>query len=53
MAVEVRQTSDRVVVSLSGLDRIFALKGRLDIPKPRIIAVEVLERRKVPYESKS
>jgi hypothetical protein len=39
---------DLVVVSLSGLDRLFAFKGRLDIPKSYITTIDVMPRKAVP-----
>jgi hypothetical protein len=33
---------------MSGLDRLFALKGRLDVPKSHITKVKVMERKAVP-----
>ena len=48
MAIRLRWSGDLVVVSLSGLDRLFAIKGRLDIPKSHITGVEVMPRKAVP-----
>jgi hypothetical protein len=48
MAIRLQLSGDVVVVSLSGLDRLFALKGRLDIPKSHITGVEVMPRKAVP-----
>jgi hypothetical protein len=48
MSIRVSCSSDAVVVSLTGLDRLFALKTRLDIPESRIASVEVMSRTSVP-----
>lgn len=48
MAIDIEARSDVAVVSLTGKDRVFALKGRLNIPADKIRSVEVLPRREVP-----
>jgi hypothetical protein len=48
MAVDVEVSSDLVVITLTGKDRLFALKGSLKIPAEKIQSVEVLPRRGVP-----
>lgn len=48
MAVEKLVLNDMLKVRLTGFDRLFALKGRLDVPLGSIERVEVLERRAVP-----
>lgn len=48
MAIDVEVGSDLVVVTLTGKDRVLALKGSLKIPAAKIRSVEVLPRREVP-----
>ena len=48
MAIRLQPEGDVVVVSLTGLNRIFAIKGRLDITKSHITSVEVMPRKAVP-----
>jgi hypothetical protein len=48
MAIRLQLERDLVVVSLSGLARVLAVKGRLDIPRSRITSVEVMPRKDVP-----
>ena len=48
MSIRIRLSGDLVVVSLSGLAQLFALKGRLDIPTGHIMSVEVMSRTDVP-----
>lgn len=47
MAVDVEVGSDLVVITLTGKDRLFALKGSLKIPTEKIRSVEVLPKREV------
>ncbi|MEX1037847.1 MAG: hypothetical protein WDZ96_03210 [Acidimicrobiia bacterium] len=48
MAIEIDVSGDLVVVTLTGKDRIFALKSSLGIPAKKIRSVEVLPRKEVP-----
>ena len=48
MAIRLASKGDLIVVSLSGVDRIFALRGRLDIPRSHVTTVEVMPRISVP-----
>jgi hypothetical protein len=48
MAIRLQPRGDVVMVSLTGLNRLFALKGRLDIPKGHITSVDVMPRKSVP-----
>lgn len=49
MAIHVSVGSDIVEVGLSGWDRVFALKSRLDIPRDRITGVSVVDRSEVGW----
>ena len=48
MAIDIATSGDVVVVNLTGKDRVFALKGGLEIPADKITSVEVLPRREIP-----
>lgn len=48
MAIDIEVSGDLVVVSLTGKDRLFAFKRRLNIPAEKIGSVEVLPKSEVP-----
>jgi hypothetical protein len=48
VAIDVERRGDVVRVNLTGRDRVFALKGGLEIPADRVTSIEVLPRREVP-----
>ncbi len=48
MGIRVSHTPDIVTLKLGPVDSIFALKGRLDVPKSQITSVEVMDRSAVP-----
>lgn len=48
MAVRLQPTNDQITVTLSGLDQLFALKGRLDVPRSHITKVAVMDSTTVP-----
>ena len=48
MGVGVSHTDSTVVVRLGPLQSVFALKGRLDIPRSQISSIEVMERSEIP-----
>ncbi len=48
MPITIHKTGDLIVVKLTGLSRIFGLKGRLDIPTSHVTSVEVRPRTEVP-----
>ena len=48
MGVSVSHTDSLVVVRFGPLESIFALKGRLDIPRNQITSIEVMERSEIP-----
>lgn len=52
MAIDIHSRGSDVVVALTGFDRIFALKSRLEIPKDRISAVDVKKRRELESEAR-
>lgn len=47
MGIDIRRTPEMVTVALSGIDLVFALKSRLEIPRDRIESVSVQARRDV------
>lgn len=52
MAIDIHLRGSDVVVALTGLDRIFALKRRLAIPKDRITGVDVTKRKDLESEAR-
>ncbi len=48
MGVRVTRTEELITLRLGPVDSVFALKGRLDIPRSRISSVEVIDRSEVP-----
>jgi hypothetical protein len=48
MTIRLQLRDDLIVVKLSGFGRLFAVKGRLDIPKSHITSVDVMPRKAVP-----
>lgn len=48
MSIHVNRSDGSVVVSLTGLDRVFGFKGTLDVPTSQIASVEVMPRTVVP-----
>jgi hypothetical protein len=48
MAIELILDLDRLTVRLTGVNQVFALKGRLEVPLSRINSVDVLARAHVP-----
>jgi hypothetical protein len=48
MGVRVTRSNDIVTLKLGPVDSVFALKGRLDIPRSHISSVEVIDRSEVP-----
>ena len=48
MAIRVEHAGDSVVIRM-GLAGIFAVRGRLDIPRSHITSVTVMDRADVPY----
>ncbi len=48
MAIRVQLSGDLIVVKLWGLGRLFALKGRLDVPKSHVTSIDVMPRKAVP-----
>jgi hypothetical protein len=49
MAISVEPNPSTLTVRLSGWDRVFALKGRLEIPLDRIVDVTVVDRSDVGW----
>ena len=49
MAIRLQLKDEFIVVRLSGLSRLFGLKGRLDIPKSHVTSVDVTPRKAVPH----
>jgi hypothetical protein len=48
MGVRGSHTADVVTLRLGPIESIFALKGRLDVPKTQITSIEVMDRAAVP-----
>lgn len=48
MSIHVQRADDSVVVSLTGFDRLFGFKAKLDLPADRVTALEVMSRTAVP-----
>ncbi|MDH3249806.1 MAG: hypothetical protein OEQ47_12635 [Acidimicrobiia bacterium] len=48
MGVRISQTESSVVLKLGPFEALFALKGRLDIPRSHITSIETLDRVEVP-----
>ena len=48
MAIRLQLKGDLIVVRLSGLGRLLAVKGRLDIPRSHVTSAEVMPRPAVP-----
>ena len=51
MAIDIEVKGDLVRVKLTWMDRVLALKGKLEIPAEKIVSVEVLPRKSVPRGS--
>lgn len=49
MSVRVDESDGRLVVSLTGLDRVFSFRSRLSIPKSQITSIRVMATGDVPY----